>query len=243
MKVVPVIDVLDGIAVHAIRGEREKYGPLKSVLCKSADPVDVAKAFKNMGFSELYMADLDAILRKRFNPKVLRRIKDETDLAIMVDAGINTIERARMILEAGASTIVVGTETLRNLHFIEEALKIFGAEKVVISIDIVENEILSISESIKTCSPALFAEALKKMGVAKVIILDLKRVGSEQGPNLALVKEVVERTNFEVLAGGGIRNVADLEALREIGVSKALVATALHKGIITPETLKTNGYL
>jgi phosphoribosylformimino-5-aminoimidazole carboxamide ribotide isomerase len=243
LKVVPVIDVLDGIAVHAVRGEREKYGPLKSVLCKSAGPVDVAKAFKDMGFSDLYMADLDAILGRRFNPKVLRRIKAETDLAIMVDAGINTAEKAQILLEAGASSIVIGTETLRDLHFIENALKSFGAEKVVVSIDIVENEILSTSESIKPYRPAMFAEALKKMGVAKVIILDLRRVGSEQGPNLALVKEVVERTSLEVLTGGGIRNMADLEELRKIGVSKALAATALHKGIITPEILKANGYL
>jgi len=243
LNVVPVIDVLDGIAVHAVRGEREKYSPLKSVLCKSADPVDVAKAFKAMGFRDLYMADLDAILGKRFNPKVLRRIRAETDLTIMVDAGINTAKRARTLLEAGASIIVIGTETLRDLSFIEKALKKFGAEKVAVSIDIVENEILSMLESIKHSRPALFAEVLRKMGVAKVIILDLRRVGSEQGPNLALVKEVVERTNLEVLTGGGIRNLTDLGELRKIGVSKALVATALHKGIITPEILKTKGYL
>jgi phosphoribosylformimino-5-aminoimidazole carboxamide ribotide isomerase len=243
LKVVPVLDVLNGVAVHAVRGEREKYSPLKSFLCKSSDPVDVAKAFKNMGFTELYVADLDAILGKQFTPKVLKRIKDETDLSIMVDAGIDTIKKARILLDAGASSIVIGTETLRNLHFIEEALKSFGAEKVVVSIDIVESEILSTSESIKPYKPAMFAEALDKMGVAKVIILDLKRVGSEQGPNLGLVKEVVEGTSLEVLTGGGIRNMADLEELRKISVSKALVATALHKGILTPQILKTRGYL
>lgn len=243
MKVVPVLDVLDGVAVHAVRGERKKYSPLKSVLCKSADPVDVGKAFKAVGFTELYMADLDAILGKKPNINFLKRIKAETDLAIMVDAGINTNERARMLLEAGASNIVIGTETLKDLRFIEEALKSFGAEKVVVSIDIVENEILSMSESIKRYKSALLAENLEKMGVAKIIVLDLRRVGSEQGANLALVKEVIERTNLKVLTGGGIRNIKDLEELRRIGVSGALVATALHKGIITPEILKTKGYL
>ena len=243
LKVVPVIDVLDGVAVHAVRGERKKYSPLKSVLCKSADPVNVAKAFKAVGFTELYMADLDAILGKQPNINVLKRIKAETDIDIMVDAGINTNERARMILEAGASNIVIGTETLRDLHFIEEALKCFGTEKVVVSIDIVENEVLSPSESIKRCRPASLAENLEKMGVEKIIVLDLRRVGSEQGANLALMKEVIERTNLKVLTGGGIRNIEDLEELRRIGVSGALVATALHKGIITPEILKTKGYL
>jgi len=243
LKVVPVMDILNGIVVHAIRGEREKYGPLKSVLCKSTDPVDVAKAFKDVGFTDLYMADLDAILGKKFKPNVLRRIKAKTDFNIMIDAGINTAKRARALLEAGASCIVIGTETLKDLHFIKKALKCFGAEKVVVSVDVLENEILSMSESIKLYKPALFAETLKEIGVEKVIILDLRRVGSEQGPNLALVKEIIERTNLEVLMGGGIRNIADLEELRRIGVSGALVATALHKGIITPEILKTKGYL
>jgi phosphoribosylformimino-5-aminoimidazole carboxamide ribotide isomerase len=243
LRIVPVIDVLDGIVVHAVRGERDKYSPLKSVLCKSTDPVSVAKAFKNMGFTELYIADLDAIIGKRFDPEILRRIKNETGFAIMVDAGINTIKKARILIGAGASELVIGTETLRDFQFVEKALKSFRAEKVVVSIDIAENKILSKSILIKKYRPTKFAEALEKMGVAKAIILDLRRVGSEQGPNLALVKEVVERTSLEVYTGGGIRGIADLEELRRIGVSKALVATALHKGIITPEHLKSRKFL
>jgi len=237
------MDILDGVAVHAVRGERAKYRPLKSVLCKSSDPIDVAKAFKAAGFTSLYIADLDAILGKQPNLNVLKRIMAETDLNIMVDAGVNTIDRAEKLLETCVSNIVIGTETLKELSFIEKALKNLGAEKVVVSIDIMENQILSASESIKRYKPASLAETLQKMGIAKVIILDLRRVGSEQGVNLALVKDIIERTNLEVLTGGGIRNITDLEELSNIGVSATLVATALHKGAITPETLKTKGYL
>ncbi|MGQ9545374.1 MAG: HisA/HisF family protein [Candidatus Bathycorpusculaceae bacterium] len=242
MKVVPVIDILNGVAVHAIRGEREKYKPLKSVLCKSANPIHIARTFEAVGFTDLYIADLDAILGKQPNLNVLKRIRAEVNLNVMVDACINTIERAEKLLETCASSIVIGTETLKELSFVEKALKNFGAERVVVSIDMIENEILSMSESIKRHKPAPLAETLQKMGVAKVIILDIKRVGSEQGVNLSLVKEIVERTNLEVLTGGGIRNITDLEELSKIGVSGALVATALHKGAITPQILKTKGY-
>ena len=62
LKVIPVIDILNGVAVHAIRGERSNYKPLQSSLFKSADPVDVAGVFKTLGFRELYVADLDAII-------------------------------------------------------------------------------------------------------------------------------------------------------------------------------------
>ena len=74
MKVIPVIDVLGGVAVNAVKGMRQEYQPLKSSLCKSADPVDVAAAFRTFGFKELYMADLDAITCGKPNFSVLKRI-------------------------------------------------------------------------------------------------------------------------------------------------------------------------
>jgi len=72
MKIIPVIDVLNGIAVHGVRGERKRYQPLKSLLCKSADPIEIASAFESLGFSSLYLADLDAILGKTANFNVYR---------------------------------------------------------------------------------------------------------------------------------------------------------------------------
>lgn len=243
MKVIPVIDILNGIVVHAVRGERDKYSPLKSVLCESTDPVDVARVLRATGFSELYIADLDAITGRTINQDALRRIRAETSSTIMVDAGINTIEKARELLKLGVSNIVIGTETLSDLRFIKRALEIFGVDRVIVSIDILENKILSLSVFIKSYKPIEFAKFLEGAGVTKAIILDLKRVGSEEGPNLTLVKEVIGRTNLEVYVGGGIRNIMDLEELRRVGVSKALIATALHKGIITPQALKERSFL
>jgi phosphoribosylformimino-5-aminoimidazole carboxamide ribotide isomerase len=243
LKVVPVIDILNGVAVHAVRGERGKYSPLKSILCKSIDPVEVAKAFKDAGFSELYIADLDAIMRGRLNRDILRRVNVETNLTIMVDAGVNTIGKAHELLKLGASNIIIGTETLNDPKFIEETLRMFGADKIVISIDILEGEILSSSSIVKSYKPIEFAKFLEGAGVKRVIILDLRKVGSEEGPNINLAREVIEKTNLEVYVGGGVRNITDLEEFKIIGVSKALIATALHKGIIKPQTLRDRGFL
>jgi len=74
-------------------------------------------------------------------------------------------------------------------------------------------------------------------------VLDLVRVGTERGVNLRTVMEILERTSVEVITGGGIRRIKDLEELREIGVSAALVATALHKGKIKLEELRLRGFL
>ena len=75
MKVIPVIDVLNGIVVHAVRGIRKEYQPLQSVLTKSVEPLEVAMAFKNIGFSDLYVADLDAIIDCSTNFNTLKKNK------------------------------------------------------------------------------------------------------------------------------------------------------------------------
>jgi phosphoribosylformimino-5-aminoimidazole carboxamide ribotide isomerase len=243
LKIIPVLDILKSTAVHAVRGERDRYQPLRSILCTSTDPVNVALAFKSFGFDELYIADLDAILSDSPNFNLYRQIKAKTDLDLMIDAGINTVERARKILEAEASNIVIGTETLSNLNFVREAIRRFGEDHVIVSVDLREGRILSRSEALRSSDPASLTETLEEMGVTKVLILDLARVGTERGVNFRVIREVLERTGIDVLTGGGIQSIDDLEKLREIGVSAALIATALHKGKITVEKLRIGGFL
>ena len=125
MKVIPVIDILNGIVVHAVRGKRHEYQPLQSSLCKSVEPLEVAKAFKALGFSELYIADLDAITGGSANFQVFKRIAKETGLKLMVDAGVSDLETAEKLLDCGVSKVVIGTETLQSKSFVGEAVRAF----------------------------------------------------------------------------------------------------------------------
>lgn len=243
MKIVPVLDILKGVAVHGIRGERAEYHPLKSVLVTSANPTDIALAFKSFGFNELYVADLDAILGKCTNFTLYEQIKAETDLDLMIDAGINNIEKAEKVLEMGASNIIVGTETLKDLGFVRHAIKSFGEDRVIVSIDLKKGIVINNSEAIKSMNTLLLAKMFEEMGVIKIIILDLARVGSERGVNLAIMREVLQETNLEVLTGGGIRGINDLETLRNIGVSAALVATVLHTGKLSAKELRSTEFM
>ena len=243
MKIIPVIDVLNGVAIHGIRGERERYQPLKSALCRSADPLDIALTFESLGFSSLYLADLDAILGKSANFSVYRQIMTETRLDLMVDAGIADLARAEEVLATGVSKIVVGSETLESLDFLGQAVKAFGEDRVVVSIDLKEGKVLSASEAIASMDAVSFAQELGKIGVDQVILLDLGRVGTEQGINLALLRSVLEKSGVEVLVGGGIRSLQELEELRKLGVSGALVATILHNGKLQVDELKSASFL
>ena len=243
MKVIPVIDVLNGVAVHGVRGEREHYQPLKSVLCRSANPLEIASSFESLGFIELYLADLDAILGKSVNFSVYKQITTQTGLGLMVDAGIADLTRAEEVLAAGVSRIVVGSETLESLEFLGQAVKTFGEDRVVVSIDLKEGKVLSASEAIASLDAVSFAQKLRKLGVNQVILLDLTRVGTEQGINWSLLRSILDKTGVEVLVGGGIRSLQELEELRNLGVSGALVATILHNGKLSVDKLKSANLL
>lgn len=230
MKVIPVIDVLNGVAVHAIRGERERYLPLRSVLCKSVDPLDVALVFESLGFDELYLADLDAILGKPANFALYQQIKTKTNLDFMVDAGITDITKAQKVFETGASKIVIGTETLTDLNFVDQAVKSFGEDRVVVSIDLKGGKVTSVSENVRSMDIVSLVERLEGMGVEQIIVLDLDRVGTESGVNLKVVKRVLKETGIKVLVGGGIRGIEDLKELRDLGVYGSLVGPFCTKG-------------
>ena len=243
MKIIPVIDVLNGIAVHGIRGERKRYQPLKSLLCKSADPIEIASAFESLGFSSLYLADLDAILGKTADFSVYRQIMTETSLDLMVDAGVADIAKAREVMDTGVSKIVVGSETLRSLGFVSQAVSAFGEDKIVVSIDQKGGKVLSASDSIALMDTVSFAQKLASLGVRQIILLDLDRVGTEHGINRTVLRTLLEQTRVEVLVGGGIRSLQELEQLRTLEVSGALVATVLHNGKVTVDELKAAGFL
>lgn len=242
MKVIPVIDILNGIAVHAVRGKRKEYQPLQSILCKSAEPLEVARAFRNLGFSDLYVADLDAIIDCSTNFQTLKNIADETGLKLMVDAGVTGIERAQKLLDSGVSKLISGTETLQSKGFVGEAVRLFGSERVVVSLDLKGDKVL-VKSGFDGCSdPVCLLKEFKEMGVSQVIVLDLARVGSGEGVNMDFLKKVIAEVGVDVYVGGGVRDINDLVELKNLGASGALVATALHTGKISIEALKQKGF-
>ena len=243
MKIIPVIDILNGIVVHAVRGKRREYQPLQSSLCNSVQPLEVAKTFKALGFSELYIADLDAIAGSSVNFQVFMRITKETELKLIVDAGISELETAEKLLDCGVSKVIIGTETLQSKSFVDEAVKLFGSERVIISLDLMSKKVLVRSGFDGSKNPMRLLHEFKEMGVSRVIVLDLARVGSDEGVNDDFLKKVLKAAAMDVYVGGGVRDLEDLIKLKDLGVSGVLVATALHSGKISIKELKHAGLL
>jgi phosphoribosylformimino-5-aminoimidazole carboxamide ribotide isomerase len=243
VKIIPVIDVLEGRVVHAVRGRRKEYQPLKSILCASTDPVDVAAALKALGFSELYVADLDAITRGQANFSIFKNIAEKTGLELMVDAGIDDLKKAKRVLQSHVSKVIIGTETLPSNSLVAEAIGLFGSEKVMVSLDLMGDRVLSRLETGALTKPLALLREFQEAGVSQIIVLDLARVGSGEGVNVPFLREVLRNINADVYVGGGVRDVKDLVELKGVGVFGVLVATALHSGKISPEELKQAGLL
>ena len=243
MKIIPVIDVLGGRVVHAVRGRRKEYQPLKSKLCASTDPVDVAEALKALGFGELYVADLDAITRGQANFSIFKNIANKTGLALMVDAGIDTLKKAESVLESHVSKVIIGTETLPSVSLVAEVVRLFGSEKVMVSLDLMGDRLISGFELGARKDPVALLRAFQEAGVSQIIVLDLARVGSGEGVNMPFLREVLRNIKVNVYVGGGVRDIKDLMELKDIGVFGVLLATALHSGKISLKELKQAGLL
>jgi phosphoribosylformimino-5-aminoimidazole carboxamide ribotide isomerase len=229
MRVVPVIDLKDGTAVHAVRGERERYRPV-------GDPLSIARAFRSgLGLDELYVADLDAIGGEGVQRSSIGELAREA--RVMVDAGVTDPEWARALLELGVHRVVVGTETLTGADALDRLLA--ELSELVVSVDLREGRALSPDPQLAGL-PALDVVArLHRSGLREAIVLDLALVGSGAGPDVGTIAQIhTAFPDLELLAGGGVRDVEDLRALRDAGASGALVATALHGGVIGRRELR-----
>jgi phosphoribosylformimino-5-aminoimidazole carboxamide ribotide isomerase len=234
VRVVPVIDLKAGTAVHAVRGQRERYRPVHSIIAgDDGDPLALARAFRaQLGLDELYVADLDAIAGAGDGHAALIATLAR-EARLMVDAGVSNAARARALLDRGAHRVIVGTETLSGTEALDRLLAELPDGAVILSVDLREGRLLSPDAQLAG-QPALDAlTRLRRPGLREAIVLDLARVGSGAGPDVALIATMrAAFPDLELLAAGGVRDVDDLHALEAAGAAGALVATAVHRGVI-----------
>ena len=231
------------MVVHAVRGNRREYKPLKSALCSSSDPLAVASMFRKYGFDELYLADLTAIMGKAANLALYSLVVEKTGLKLMVDAGVADLGKAEEVLKARVSKVVIGTETLKSLDFVSDAVERFGKKRLVISLDMFGNKVLGKFPRGKISSPMALLRELERTGVEQVIILDLAKVGSGEGVDFRFLEDALASSKIKLFVGGGVRDMKDLIELKRMGVSGVLLATTLHSGMICLEDLKLFGSL
>src|SRR4051812_44329324 len=241
MRVVGVIDLKGGSAVHAVRGERERYRPVRSAIGgDDGDALALARGFRDaLGLEEIYVAGLDAVVGGggQGGPAALLRAP-AGEARLMVDAGVTEPAAARGLLALGARRVIVGTETLAGPAALDRLLADLPDGAVILSVDLRDGRVLSPDAQLAGAPAMDVLARLHRGGLREAIVLDLARVGSGAGPDVALIAELHDAfPDLELLAGGGVRTVDDLRALEGAGAAGALVATALHRGVIGPREL------
>ena len=225
--VIPVIDLMGGEVVHARRGERDAYRPIESRLVAGSGPLAIVGALMELApFRRLYVADIDAIRGGRgHDASVMAIAAAHPDVEIWVDRGETDVE-ALVERRADGETSVVGTESFEDARTLAHALKASGG---VLSLD---------HDAEGPVGPA-GAHDDPSLWPRRVIVMTLARVGAGEGPDMVRLSEVVAKAGGRsVYAAGGVRGLEDLEALAEIGVAGALVASALHDGRLTRAALR-----
>lgn len=234
MRVIPVLDLKGGRAVHSRGGRREHYGPVQSKLAGPAgDALALARAYHDvLGSTECYLADLDAIGGAEPQWPLVRAITTG-GAAWLVDAACTTTHRARQVLAAGAARVVVGLETLSGLTALDTLCRAIGASRVVFSLDLYHGAPLLRAGSAIVGGPLDVARAAVGAGIAALLILDLARVGAGGGIDLELARRIrAAHPALELLVGGGVEQEQDLVRAAQAGIDGVLLATALHDGRI-----------
>jgi phosphoribosylformimino-5-aminoimidazole carboxamide ribotide isomerase len=236
MRVIPVIDLRAGQAVHAVAGERAHYRPVRSTLHAGSSPLGLALAYRRaLGLEELYLADLDAIAGA---PPALELFETlaASGFALWVDAGIRDRGSVEPLLRLGATTLIAGLETLRGPLALQVVLAAAGPERLAFSLDLRAGQpLFAAGASWGATDPFAIAEAVIRLGVQRIVILDLARVGTGAGTGSTelLLRLAGAFPQLEITVGGGVAGPDDLEALARAGASAVLIGSALHDGRIT----------
>lgn len=229
MRCVAVVDLKAGRVVHAIRGERQRYAPIRSRLCADAAPRTVVAALREqLGVTTFYVADLDAIQQTGSARGIVTDlVAEHSDCEWWIDADFGTPARLEAYLSAPNVKAVIGSEALHeaaDLARVRAALP--RPDDAILSLDHRGNHGVG--------PPALWYSP--ETWPAKVIAMNLDRVGAAEGPDFALIAGL-QAPGRAVVAAGGVRDAHDLARLAQLGVSEVLLATALHDGRVGREEL------
>jgi phosphoribosylformimino-5-aminoimidazole carboxamide ribotide isomerase len=216
IEVIPAVDVLGADAVRLGRGDYE------AVVERDTRPDRLAARFAASGARRIHLVDLDGARAGRVRPDLVARIVRAAGVPVQASGGIRRAEDARALLDAGADRVIVGTAAWPD----PEPWLAFG-DAVVLALDVRAGELRGAGWTKGTGVP--FTAALARAAPARVLVTAIDRDGTLSGPDLDLVRTAAD-AGLRVLAAGGVRSPADVEALADAGAEAAVVGRALVAG-------------
>ncbi|MBI3618973.1 imidazole glycerol phosphate synthase subunit HisF [Candidatus Peregrinibacteria bacterium] len=236
MEVIPAIDLLDGQVV------RLRQGNFDSATAYPRSPLALAQSYQEQGANWLHLVNLSSAKDSARDPRqmtffceIVRVITTQTNLRLQAGGGIRSLGDIAQLLNAGASSIVLGTLLFEDPSLVLDALTLFGREKFIAALDIRNNDVRI--RGWKESAAITLDDAIRnitEMGMANVLITDIDRDGMMVGPNVDLYERLTKFfPELSIIASGGVRNVEDIRNLDEAGCGGAVIGKALCEGTVS----------
>ncbi len=228
MRIIPAIDIIDGKCVRLTKGD---YSTQKIY---NENPLEVAKEFEANGIRYLHLVDLDGAKSKHIvNHNILKEISTKTSLIIDFGGGIKTDEDIRIAFENGASQITGGSIAVQHPETFLQWLSTYGADKIILGADSHNRKIATHGwQQQSELDVVDFIADYEQKGVKYVICTDISKDGMLQGISDDLYTEILQKTNVNLIASGGVSSVDDLIEARRIGCEGAIIGKAIYEGRI-----------
>ena len=235
MKIFPAIDIKDKKCVRLIKGNFENKTEYE------ISPIDQAGKYKDHGFKNLHIVDLDgALTGKTVNLDIIKEIVGKYDLKIEIGGGVRSLNSIKQYIDAGVEKVILGSGAIKNKEFLKEAFKKFIGQ-IALGLD-AKNGNLFVSGwkenlNVKTID---FLKEVNSYGVSRIIYTDINRDGMKTSPNLDETVKIAELSNCPVVISGGVSSINDIKKAKELNNKKIegiIVGKAIYDGDIKLDEL------
>jgi len=229
MRLIPAIDIIEGKCVRLLKGD---YNTKKVY---NETPLDVAKAFEANGIEYLHLVDLDGAKSQHIvNHKVLESICSKTNLKVDFGGGLKSNEDLRIAFESGAKQITGGSIAVKQPDTFKGWLNKYGSDKIILGADCKDRKIAT-TGWLETSELDVidFIKQYEQEGTKYVICTDIAKDGMLQGTSNELYKEIIDKSEVNLIASGGVSNTDDLIQLKELGCEGAIIGKSFYEGKIT----------
>ena len=233
MKIFPAIDIKDKKCVRLVKGDFEKKTEYKM------SPVEQAGKYKDHGFKNLHIVDLDgALTGETVNLDIIQDIISKFDLKVEIGGGIRNLDSIQKYINAGAEKVILGSAAIKDKIFLKDACEKFP-NKIALALD-AKDGYLSVS-GWKENSNQLTLDYLREVndfGVSRLIYTDINRDGMKQSPNFEETSKVADKSNCPVIISGGVSSLDDIKKAKSLkNIEGIIVGKAIYDGDIKLDEL------